>query len=141
MKIKVKKIDKDAVIPKYSKIGDAGLDLTAIKITSNTTYQVEYDTGLVFEIPFGYVGLLFPRSSICKYELELSNSVGVIDSGYRGPIKFIFNKTNGFNSFKYQEGDRIGQLLVIPYPEIDLMEVDELSDSDRSVSGFGSTGK
>ena len=141
MKIKVKKINEDAIVPKYSKIGDAGLDLTAVKITGNTTFQVIYDTGLAFEIPDGYVGLIFPRSSICNYELELSNSVGVVDSGYRGTIKFVFNKTNGLDSLKYKVGDRIGQLLILPYPEIERVEADELNDSERGYTGFGSTGK
>lgn len=79
MKIKVKKINENAVIPKYSKPGDAGLDLTAVSIVSDTTSQVIYDTGLAIEIPEEHVGLIFPRSSICNYDLELSNSVGVID--------------------------------------------------------------
>jgi dUTP pyrophosphatase len=141
MKIKVKKINENAVIPKYSKPGDAGLDLTAVSIVSNTTSQVIYDTGLAIEIPEEHVGLIFPRSSICNYELELSNSVGVVDSGYRGTIRFVFNKTNGIDSLKYKVGDRIGQLLILPYPEIELVEVNELNDSERGHKGFGSTGK
>ena len=141
MKIKVKKINENAVIPKYSKPGDAGLDLTAVSIVSNTTSQVIYDTGLAIEIPEEHVGLIFPRSSICNYELELSNSVGVVDSGYRGTIRFVFNKTNGIDSLKYKVGDRIGQLLILPYPEIELVEVNELNDSERGHTGFGSTGK
>ena len=141
MKIKVKKINENAVIPKYSKPGDAGLDLTAVSIVSNTTSQVIYDTGLAIEIPEEHVGLIFPRSSICNYELELSNSVGVVDSGYRGTIRFVFNKTNGIDSIKYKVGDRIGQLLILPYPEIELVEVNELNDSERGHTGFGSTGK
>ena len=141
MKIKVKKINENAVIPKYSKPGDAGLDLTAVSIVSNTTSQVIYDTGLAIEIPEEHVGLIFPRSSICNYELELSNSVGVVDSGYRGTIRFVFNKTDGIDSIKYKVGDRIGQLLILPYPEIELVEVNELNDSERGHKGFGSTGK
>ena len=141
MKIKVKKINETAVIPKYSKPGDAGLDLTAVSIVSDTTSQVIYDTGLAIEIPEEHVGLIFPRSSICNYELELSNSVGVVDSGYRGTIRFVFNKTNGIDSLKYKVGDRIGQLLILPYPEIELVEVNELNDSERGHTGFGSTGK
>ena len=141
MKIKVKKINENAVIPKYSKPGDAGLDLTAVSIVSDTSSQVIYDTGLAIEIPEEHVGLIFPRSSICNYELELSNSVGVVDSGYRGTIRFVFNKTNGIDSLKYKVGDRIGQLLILPYPEIELVEVNELNDSERGHTGFGSTGK
>ena len=80
LKIKVKKLHKDAVIPQYAKTGDAGLDLTATNIVVNSKY-VAYKTGLAFEIPEGYVGLLFPRSSNCNKSLLLSNSVGVLDSG------------------------------------------------------------
>jgi len=141
MKIKVKKINENAVIPKYSKPGDAGLDLTAASIVSDTTTQIIYDTGLAIEIPEEHVGLIFPRSSICNYDLELSNSVGVVDSGYRGTIRFVFNKIKGFYSVKYNVGDRIGQLLILPYPEIELVEVDELNDTERGHKGFGSTGK
>ena len=75
----IKKLKDDAVIPTYSKDGDAGMDLTATEIINNTTSQVTYGTGIAVEIPQGYVGLVFPRSSIRKMELELSNSVGVID--------------------------------------------------------------
>ena len=79
MKVKVKKLDPNAVIPKYAKLGDAGLDLTAVSIISDDPFQITYGTGLAIEIPEDYVGLLFPRSSIRKMELQLSNSVGVID--------------------------------------------------------------
>lgn len=139
MKINIKKTHKDAVIPKYASKGDAGLDLTAVskKITDN---YVEYDTGLSFEIPEGYVGLLFPRSSISKTDLTLSNSVGVIDSGYRGSISFRFRYKHPLKSH-YRIGDRVGQIIIMPYPPIDLEEVDNLSDTERGDGGFGSTGK
>jgi dUTP pyrophosphatase len=87
MEVKVKKMHAEAVIPSYSKPGDAGLDLTAVSEEWNEgNTMVTYGTGLSIEIPEGYVGLLFPRSSVCKTSLNLSNSVGVIDSGYRGEI-------------------------------------------------------
>lgn len=81
MKVKIKKLHENAVIPQYSKIGDAGLDLTAVdeKWNDDNT-MVTYDTGLAVEIPEGFVGLLFPRSSVSKTSLNLANSVGVIDS-------------------------------------------------------------
>lgn len=140
MRVKVKKLNPSAVVPKYAKSGDAGLDLVATAILSNSASQITYGTDLAIEIPDGYVGLIFPRSSIKKYHLELSNSVGVIDSGYRGEIMFTFNKTQGFNSFAYNIGDRIGQILIIPYPQIEFEEVNELSDSERGEGGFGHTG-
>lgn len=82
MKVKIKKLHPDAVIPVYAKAGDAGLDLTAISESWNEDdSMVTYDTGLAVEIPEGHVGLLFPRSSVSKTRLNLANSVGVIDSG------------------------------------------------------------
>lgn len=139
MEIKVKKLNPNAVVPSYSKDGDAGMDLTATEIISETTDQITYGTGISMEIPKGYVGLVFPRSSIRKYELELTNSVGVIDSGYRGEIQATFNKVhNKLNS--YNVGDRIVQIMIIPYPQVSFIEVEELSSSERGTGGFGSTG-
>jgi len=140
MNVKIKKLTIDAVIPSYAKEGDAGMDITTTGITKNTFQHVIYSTGLAIEVPLGYVCLLFPRSSIRNYELTLSNSVGVLDSGYRGEITFTFVKTDGKHSKKYQIGDRIGQMLIIPYPHIELEEVDELSTSERGEDGHGSTG-
>ena len=140
VEVSYKKLHPDAVIPAYAKDGDAGLDLVATEIVDNTTSQVTYGTGLAMEIPYGYVGLLFPRSSIKNHELELSNSVGVADSGYRGEIRAVFNKTNGPDSMKYNVGDRVVQLIILPYPKINFVLSDELSDSERGTGGYGSTG-
>jgi len=152
MEVKIKRLHKDSVIPKYAKSGDAGLDLTAIsKVFDVDNNIMSYGTGLAIEIPEGYVGLLFPRSSCYKKRISLSNSVGVIDSGYRGEITFKY-RTNymrwkidkEFNmdtsKYEYEIGDRIGQLIIIPYPKIELVEVDELSDSERGIGGYGSSG-
>jgi len=154
MKIKIKKLHKDAIIPKYSKEGDAGMDLTAVEVAADKYGNLHIDTGLAFEIPNGYVGLIFPRSSICKSNLTLTNSVGVIDSGYRGPVSFKFKKSMLIVSHKEQEnksyleqiqwyepGDRIGQIIIMPYPSIEFEEVEELSNTERGAGGFGSTGK
>jgi dUTP pyrophosphatase len=141
MKVRVKKLNENAVIPSYAKDGDAGMDLVATRIISNTTFDVSYGTDLAMEIPNGFVGLVFPRSSIRKYELALSNSVGVIDSGYRGELQATFKKTNGLDSLAYKVGDRIAQIMIIPYPLIEFDEVAELSDTERGEGGFGSTGK
>ena len=139
MKVKIKKLHPDAVIPKYAKLGDAGMDLVAVSETWNdTNTMVTYDTGLSIEIPEGYVGLLFPRSSIVKTELELANSVGVIDSGYRGPIMFKFRYNA--EGMVYDVGDRVGQIIIMPYPQVKFEEVEELSTSERGEGGFGSTG-
>ena len=141
MQVKIKKLNPNAVIPTYAKSGDAGMDLVATKIISNTTFDVTYGTDLAMEIPKGFVGLIFPRSSIRKYELILSNSVGVIDSGYRGELQATFKKENGLDSLAYKVGDRIAQIMIIPHPEIEFEEVDDLSDTERGDGGFGSTGK
>ena len=139
--IKVKKLHENAVIPSYSKDGDAGMDLTITREIENTTFSVSYGFGLAFEIPKGYVGLVFPRSSIRNQELLLSNSVGVIDSGYRGEIQATFVKTNGLDSIKYKVGERGAQMIIIPFPKVTIFESDELSDTERGGGGFGSTGK
>lgn len=141
MKVGIKKLHPDAIIPKYAKSGDAGLDITATEIINDEGFQVTYGTGLAIEIPLGYVGLLFPRSSIRNYQIDLSNCVGVIDSGYRGEIQFTFNKTGGVPSKKYDVGERIGQIIILPYPEIEFVELDNLSSSERGEGGFGSSGK
>jgi len=141
MKVRIKKLNENAVIPSYAKDGDAGMDLVATRIISNTTFDVSYGTDLAMEIPNGFVGLVFPRSSIRKYDLTLSNSVGVIDSGYRGELQATFKKTNGLDSLAYKVGDRIAQIMIIPHPPIEFDEVDELSDTERGEGGFGSTGK
>jgi dUTP pyrophosphatase len=139
--VKVKKLDESAIIPSYSKTGDAGMDLTITSIKENTSFSVSYGFGIAMEIPVGYVGLVFPRSSIRSQDLILSNCVGVIDSGYRGEIQATFKKTQGLDSIKYSVGDRGAQILILPYPKIYMTQVPELSDSERGAGGFGSTGK
>lgn len=143
--VKVKRLHPNAVIPKYAKDGDAGMDLVATEIISNTTFDVTYGTGIAMEIPKGYVGLVFPRSSIRKTDLSLTNCVGVIDSGYRGEIQATFKKVFGKNDVRlyeldYKVGDRIAQIMIIPYPSVTFVETDELSQTDRGEGGFGSTG-
>jgi dUTP pyrophosphatase len=140
MKVKIKLLNKNAVVPVYAKPGDAGLDLVATHIISYDKEQVVYGTGLAIEIPEGYVGLVFPRSSIRKYEQYLSNSVGVIDSGYRGEIQATFN-SRFYADVKYKAGEKIAQLIIMPYPQIEFEEVTELSETERADGGHGSTGK
>lgn len=138
MDVKIKKLDPNVVIPKYAKPGDAAMDLTATSIDYLEGNKIKYGTGLAFEIPEGHVGLLFPRSSICKKDLTLCNSVGVIDSGYRGEVSFIF-KAHYLLGDDYSIGDRVGQIMIIPYPQINFIEVEELSETERGSGGFGST--
>jgi dUTP pyrophosphatase len=141
MKVKIKKLHPNAIKPKYAKENDAGMDLVATQIISETPSQITYGMGLAIEIPDGKVGLIFPRSSIRNTGLTLSNSVGVIDAGYRGELQATFNK-NGVNPREfYNVGDRICQIIIVPHPIIQIVEVDELSESSRGIGGFGSTGK
>ena len=147
MKVNVKKLDSNAVIPTYAEHGDAGMDLTATSKWYDESGNVCYGTGLAFEIPNGFVGLLFPRSSNTKKDLILGNSVGVTDSGYRGEVVLKFRpvmpleRDIEFGPREYEIGDRIGQIVIIPVPQIEFNVVDELSTSDRGVGGFGSSGK
>lgn len=150
-KIKVKKLCDGAVLPSYAHVSDAGMDLVAVSKEYDSDGNVVYGTGLAFEIPDGYVGLLFPRSSNAKKNLLLSNSVGVLDSGYRGEVTFKFKPSCVLGMEKYsvlpgavdsyEIGDRIGQMIVLPYPRVEFEEVSELSESDRGTGGYGSTGK
>ena len=144
MQAKIKKLSSDAVIPTYAKDGDAGMDLVATSIVSEETFQITYGLGVAMEIPYGFVGLVFPRSSIRKTNLQLSNSVGVIDSGYRGELQATFNKIQGIDNVErenYKVGDRVCQIMIIPHPTIEFNEVNELSNTERGEGGFGSTGK
>ncbi len=175
MEIKIKKLQENAVIPFYASEGDCGMDLTAISVEyDEVTDCIVYDTGIALEIPEGFVGLVYPRSSLSKKNLILSNSVGVIDSGYRGSITFKFkvdcdyfkeqvNKEEflaglqrgefGYHKIAddyyneiscvrdiYKPGDRIGQLIIMPYPKIEFKEVLELSETKRGTGSYGSTG-
>ena len=138
MIVKIKKLSDNAVVPSYSRIGDAGLDLTV------TSHRVEgelhvYGTGLAIEIPPGSVGLIFPRSSITKTSMDFPTGVSVIDSNYRGEVLLKFRSSGGGQV--YEVGDRVAQLIVVRIPGVQMEVVDELSDSNRGQGGFGSSGQ
>lgn len=162
MKVKFKKLEKLAVMPTKAHPTDAGFDLTATSIQIDSQGNIVYGTGLAVEIPEGYVGLAFPRSSVSKYDLVMANSTGVIDAHFRGEMKFKFKPTlhawenideegdyeilvGGFHDAEavtpYAVGNRIAQLIIMPIPEIEWEEVEELSSSDRGEGGYGSTGR
>jgi dUTP pyrophosphatase len=142
MPVRVKRLHKDAVIPTYSKKSDAGLDLTAISVDYSAPDYIEYGTGLAIEIPEGFVGKIYPRSSISGKHLTLTNSVGIIDAGYRGEIRFRFRRTiaDHVEPKLYAIGERVGQLIIESCLKVKLVECSDLSDSDRGTGGFGSTG-
>lgn len=151
MEVKIKKLYKDSILPTKAHSTDAGYDLYAHSKSYDDDGNVVYGSGVAMEIPKGYVGLVFPRSSNAKKDLILSNSVGVIDSGYRGEVLFKFKPSNVIEKpdlayipesiSKYEIGERIGQIIIMPYPEIEFVEVEELSDSERGDGGYGSSGK
>jgi len=169
MKVRIKKMSPDAVIPQYMKADDSGMDLVATSKIFDEAGNCSYGTGLAMEIPPGYVGLIFPRSSNSKKDLLLANSVGVVDPGYRGEIFLKFKPAGYFASVPedtsegnlsetfdficfgkedvddadetavYSVGDRIGQIIIIPRPKIEWEEVFELTATERGEGGFGST--
>lgn len=161
MKVKVKKLCDNAVLPKYAHYGtDMGADITCTSVEYDKEKdRFIYHSGLSFEVPQGFGMLIFPRSSNTKTESYLPNSVGVLDSSYRGELMFIYKlrtrreDISGDNNYPvseytmlndyspYKVGDRIGQIIIFPYPTIDYVESEELSETERGENGFGSTGK
>ena len=146
--VKIMKLVEEAVIPQYSLEGDAGLDLTATFRSYDEFGNVVYHTGIAMEIPKGYVGLLFQRSSVSTKQQFLTNAVGVIDSNYRGEIMLKFkptvqahNKVESLFNEMYEVGEKIGQLIILPYPSVNFILSDNLSDTVRGSNGFGSTDK
>lgn len=141
-KLKVVRLRPDAVLPKAGRCGDVGLDLTATSISLNPSKPfIEYGTGLAVEIEEGYFGLLCARSSVSGTGLSLANSVGIVDSNFRGEIKMRFYYDNDLVCDFYTIGERIGQLIVLPYPAVTVEEVNSLSSSERGKGGFGSSGR
>lgn len=144
--VKIKKLVDNAVIPSYAHPGDAGMDITCTSIEYDEKNDcIMYHTGLAFEVPKGYVMLIFPRSSNRKTNFYLTNHVGILDSGYRGELMMAYKRRDkelyNIKEVPYQVGDRIGQIMILPYPLIRFIEVDELSETERGTGGFGSTGK
>lgn len=138
VKIKVKKLHPNAVLPKMMTDGAVGFDLTATSVKLDQEKGVNiYGTGLAFEIPKGYGMFIFPRSSVYKLCTMMANSVAVIDCDYRGEVHVIFKDS----VYRYSIGDRIAQAVILPIPEVEYEEVDELSDTERGSGGLGSTGK
>ena len=114
------------------------MDLTTISLEQLDGEHIKYKFGIAIEIPNGYVGLLFPRSSVYKKRQVLSNCVGVIDAGFRGEISVVMI---GTSHESYKVGERAAQLIIMPFPKIEFEEVQELSETERGSGGYGSTGK
>ena len=138
LKIKFKKMNPNAVIPKRGTTGSAGFDLTAVSI-EETDQFVKYYTGIAVQIPAGYFGMLVPRSSVVKTGMHMGNSIGIIDSDFVGELSAVFYLRSGCRV--YNVGDRIGQLVIMPIPAVEYVEVEELSETERGSGGYGSTGR
>lgn len=142
VEIRFKKLSEKAVVPKYAHQHDGAMDLTATSMKENFSAidnklgYIEYGTDLALEIPPGYVGLIFPRSSVSNTSMSLANAVGVVDSGYLGEIKIRMR----YGAFNYKAGDRVAQLMIIERPCVTLVEVDDFEYTERGAGGFGSTG-
>ena len=140
MKIKVKRLNELAMLPTKAHATDAGFDLYATSKIYDNDGNVVYGCGLAFEIPEGYMGLVFPRSSNAKKSLILTNSVVVIDAGYRGEVTAKFKSLSPFHDAEYKIGERFAQIIFLPLPNVELVITDELSDSERGTGGYGSSG-
>jgi dUTP pyrophosphatase len=138
MIVKFKKLHEKAVLPSYAKKGDAGLDMTPVS-TETIEGNIVCSFGLAMEIPDGYMGLIFPRSSIYKFGYFLSNAVGVWDCNFRGEVKAIFKRAHNYIPNFYNQGVPVCQLVIIPYPTISPTWSDELSETERGEGGFGHT--
>ena len=149
MQLKVKRLDKGMPMPRYAKKGDAGFDLRATEDVTVMPGRTELvGTGLAFEIPEGYFGLVAPRSGLgSKYGLTLANTPSVIDSGYRGEVKLALHKLAPMDfddllgvGYLVERGERVAQMLILPVAACEFVEVDELEGTERGAGGFGSTG-
>jgi dUTP pyrophosphatase len=145
--LKVKKLHPDAIIPKYATYGAACFDLHAIDCRNDSPVLpyagTTFRTGLAFEVPSGHVMLVFSRSGHgFKHETRLANCVGVIDSDYRGElmVRLVREAGTEIDFLCVSPGDRIAQAMLVPIPRVALVEVKELSETERGTGGFGSTG-
>ena len=141
--MKIKKLNKNAIIPKYNSEEAAGMDLHACIDEPITLKPLEIQlipTGFAMELPKGYEGQIRPRSGLaCKFGVTVANSPGTIDSDYRGEVKVgLIN--NSYNDYTVQPQDRIAQLIIAPVVQMEIEEVEELSDTERGAGGFGHSG-
>ena len=143
MTIKYKKLSETAVAPVKAHDTDAGWDLTVSRITSEINecgqLLLVYHTDLAIEIPDGYFAALVQRSSVSRKSISLCNAIGVIDSGYRGEVTGKFRNTTDVVPALYNPGEKFAQLLILPVPDVQFEEADQLSETDRGEGGYGST--
>jgi len=143
LRIEISKVDSLAKLPETAYAGDAGLDLYSVEeVTLHPGQRQAVRTGIAVAVPEGNAGLVLPRSGLAlKHGISLVNSPGLIDSGYRGEVKVLLLNTDSTDAFTVNVGDRVAQLLPVTLPQVELIEVTELSSTERGVGGFGSSGK
>lgn len=142
VRVPIKILSRDAQIPHMAYNGDAGVDLRSVeRIVLKPHERATVATGLAIALPDGYAGFVLPRSGLAaKHGISIVNAPGLIDSNYRGELKVILLNTDLSDSFAIEIGDRIAQLIVMPIPTINFEQVEELTQSQRGESGFGSSG-
>jgi dUTP pyrophosphatase len=141
IELAIRRLREDAVVPDRAYPGDAGLDLAACdRFELGPGERAVVGTGLAVAIPDGHAGFVQPRSGLAaRHGLSVVNAPGLIDSGYRGEIRVVLLNTDLREAFVVEPGMRVAQLVVLPVPELELVETDELPESERGVRGFGSS--
>jgi dUTP pyrophosphatase len=141
IELPIRRLRADAVLPERAYAGDAGLDLAACERHElGPGERALVGTGLAVAIPDGYAGFVQPRSGLAaRHGLTIVNTPGLVDSGYRGEIRVVLLNTDPREAFVIEPGMRIAQLVVVPLPELEPIEVEELPQSERGVRGFGSS--
>ena len=141
IELPIQRLHAHAVVPQRAYTGDAGLDLASCeRVELGPGERALVGTGLAVAIPEGYAGFVQPRSGLAaRHGLTVVNSPGLVDSGYRGELRVVLLNTDRAEPFVVEPGMRIAQLVVLPIPELELVEVDELPSSERGVRGFGSS--
>lgn len=143
MELRFARLSAEARLPSRAHGDDAGLDLRAAEVARiEPGERVSVGTGLAVAIPGGYAGLVLPRSGLAaRHGIALVNAPGLIDPGYRGELRVLLLNTDRAEAFEIEPGDRIAQLLVVPFVAAEPVEVDELDETRRGLAGFGSTGR
>jgi dUTP pyrophosphatase len=137
----VRRLHPEAVLPGRAYAGDAGLDLSSCeRVVLGPGERAVVGTGLSIAVPDGHAGFVQPRSGLAaRHGLTIVNAPGLVDSGYRGEVRVVLLNTDREHAFTVEPGMRIAQLVVLPVPQLELVEVDELPASERGVRGFGSS--
>ncbi len=141
IELPIRRLREDAVLPEHAYAGDAGLDLASCeRVELAPGERAVVGTGLAVAIPEGHAGFVQPRSGLAsRHGLTIVNTPGLVDSGYRGELRVVLLNTDARESFVVEPGMRIAQLVVLPVSPVELLEVEELPESERSVRGFGSS--